>query len=106
MDLAAFRRLPHTRRSWLWTHSRWHGAKPRASPIRRREMSEGLSPSRIVSLQPSITLTLAELGALEKLIACTKYCADVCAEVVERKIPLVQDSWTAQTEQITALNPD
>jgi iron complex transport system substrate-binding protein len=69
-------------------------------------MSEGLSPSRIVSLQPSITLTLAELGALDKLIACTKYCADVCAEVVDRKIPLVQDSWTAQTEQITALNPD
>ena len=61
---------------------------------------------RIVSLQPSITLTLAELGALDKLVACTKYCAEVCPEVVERKVPLVQDSWTAQTEQIKRLNPD
>jgi len=69
-------------------------------------MTEVHAPSRIVSLQPSITLTLAELGAVDKLVACTKYCADVCAEVVERKIPLVQDSWTAQTAQITALNPD
>lgn len=65
-----------------------------------------LGPKRIVSLQPSITLTLAELGVLDRLVACTKYCADVCPEVVERKIPLVQDSWTAQTDQITALAPD
>jgi iron complex transport system substrate-binding protein len=69
-------------------------------------MIEEHSPSRIVSLQPSITLTLAELGALDKLVACTKYCADVCPEVVDRKIPLVQDSWTTQTKQIVALNPD
>jgi iron complex transport system substrate-binding protein len=69
-------------------------------------MTESHAPSRIISLQPSITLTLAELGALDKLIACTKYCADVCVEVLERKIPLVQDSWTAQTAQIRALNPD
>jgi len=69
-------------------------------------MSENHGPSRIVSLQPSITLTIAELGALEKLVACTKYCADVCPEVVERRIPLVHDSWTAKTDQITALNPD
>jgi len=68
-------------------------------------MTESHAPSRIVSLQPSITLTLAELGALDQLVACTKYCAEVCPEVVERKVPLVQDSWTAQTEQITALNP-
>ena len=61
---------------------------------------------RIVSLQPSITLTLAELGALDKLVACTKYCAEVCSEVVERKIPIVQDSWTAQTDQITRMKPD
>ena len=63
-------------------------------------------PKRIVSLQPSITLTLAELGALDRVVACTKYCADVCPEITARKIPLVQDSWTAQTEQITGLHPD
>jgi iron complex transport system substrate-binding protein len=69
-------------------------------------MSSHHAPSRIVSLQPSITLTLAELGALNKLVACTKYCADVCPEVRERKIPLVHDSWTAEASQITALKPD
>ena len=69
-------------------------------------MAESHFPARIVSLQPSITLTLAELGALDKLVACTKYCADVCSEVRERKIPLVHDSWTAEASQITALTPD
>ena len=69
-------------------------------------MAESQGPKRIVSLQPSITLTLAELGSLDRLIACTKYCADVCPEVVERKIAIVQDSWSAQTEQITSLDPD
>jgi iron complex transport system substrate-binding protein len=64
------------------------------------------TPRRIVSLQPSITLTLAELGALDRVAGVTKYCADVCPEVQQRRIPLVQDSWTAKTEQITALQPD
>jgi iron complex transport system substrate-binding protein len=74
--------------------------------VKNLPVRDAHSVRRIVSLQPSITLTLAELGALDKLVACTKYCAEVCAEVVERKIPLVQDSWTAQTDQITRLKPD
>ncbi len=61
---------------------------------------------RIVSLQPSITLTLAELGALESVVACTKYCADVCPEVTKRGIPIVQDSWTAKSEQIQEHRPE
>lgn len=60
---------------------------------------------RIVSLQPSITLTLAELGALDQLVACTKYCADVCPEVVQRQLPIVHDSWTADSGQIAELRP-
>lgn len=71
-------------------------------------MSPAMShaPQRIVSLQPSATVTLAAVGALGRVVACTKYCADVCPEVRERGITLVADSWTAQTEQITAARPD
>ncbi len=61
---------------------------------------------RIVSLQPSITLTLAELGALDQVVACTKYCADVSEEVRDRKVPIVHDSWSADAEEITRWKPD
>lgn len=63
-------------------------------------------PKRIVSLQPSATVTLEALGALPRIVACTRYCADVCPAVRELAIPLVQDSWTAQAEQIIAARPD
>src|SRR4051812_18178129 len=61
-------------------------------------------PHRIVSLQPSATVMLKSLGALERLVACTKYCVDVCPEVVGQAI--VADSWTAQSAQILAAHPD
>jgi iron complex transport system substrate-binding protein len=61
-------------------------------------------PRRIVSLQPSATVMLKELGALDRIVACTKYCVDVCPEVAERAI--VADSWTAQSAQIMAAKPD
>jgi iron complex transport system substrate-binding protein len=41
---------------------------------------------------------------LDRVVACTKYCADICPEVAGRTI--VQDSWTAQAEQIQAANAD
>ena len=63
-----------------------------------------LTPQRIVSLQPSATSILAELGELDRIVACTKYCLDVCPEVSGRTI--VPDSWTAQAEQIRAVRPD
>jgi iron complex transport system substrate-binding protein len=63
-------------------------------------------PQRIVSLQPSATVTLARLGELDRVVACTRWCADVCPEVRERGLPLVADSWTAQTKQILAARPD
>lgn len=64
------------------------------------------TPQRIVSLQPSATVILAAIGKLDRLVACTKYCADVCPEVRERKLTIVHDSWTADTTQITSVNPD
>src|SRR5438270_6926121 len=61
-------------------------------------------PRRIVSLQPSATVMLKSLGALDRLVACTKYCVDVCPEAAGQAI--VADSWTAQSAQILAAKPD
>jgi iron complex transport system substrate-binding protein len=64
------------------------------------------SPRRVVSLQPSATVTLARLGLLDRVVACTRYCKDVCPEIAFRDIAIVADSWTAQAEQIIAARPD
>lgn len=64
------------------------------------------TPQRIVSLQPSATVILAAVGELDRLVACTKYCAEVCPEVRDRNLPIVHDSWTADTSQIAAARPD
>ena len=64
------------------------------------------APQRVVSLQPSITSIMERLGVLDRLVACTKYCIDVCPAVKERDISIVDDSWTADAEQIRATNPD
>lgn len=64
------------------------------------------TPRRIVSLQPSATVTLRDLGLLDHLVACTKYCVDVCPEVGDGSRIIVSDSWTAQTEQIVGAKPD
>jgi len=65
-----------------------------------------LSPRRVVSLQPSATVTLARLGLLDRVVACTRYCKDVCPELAFRDVTIVADSWTAQAEQIAAARPD
>jgi iron complex transport system substrate-binding protein len=59
---------------------------------------------RVVSLQPSATTIVAALGALDRLVACTRYCVDVCPEAAGKII--VEDSWTAQAAQIVAVKPD
>jgi iron complex transport system substrate-binding protein len=64
------------------------------------------TPQRVVSLQPSVTAILAAVGRLDRLVACTKYCADVCPEIRDRTLAIVQDSWTAETGQIAAAQPD
>jgi iron complex transport system substrate-binding protein len=63
-------------------------------------------PQRIVSLQPSATVTLHALGLLDRVVACTKYCADVVPEVRDGNPLIVHDSWTAQASQILAAKPD
>jgi iron complex transport system substrate-binding protein len=69
-------------------------------------MPETLVPQRVVSLQPSITVTLRDLGVLDRLVACTKYCVDVCPEVLETGCIIVEDSWSAKADQIMAAKPD
>jgi iron complex transport system substrate-binding protein len=63
-------------------------------------------PQRIVCLQPSASAILASVGQLERVVACTRYCADILPEVLKRPRIIVADSWTAQTEQIVAVKPD
>ncbi len=67
-------------------------------------MQTNYSPHRIASLQPSATVIMQELGVLDRLVACTKYCRDVCPEVADRVI--LADSWTAQADQIRSVHPD
>jgi iron complex transport system substrate-binding protein len=64
------------------------------------------SPQRIVSLQPSATVILAAIGKLDRIVACTKYCADVCPEVVRSGRAIVADSWTAHSQEILRAQPD
>jgi iron complex transport system substrate-binding protein len=61
---------------------------------------------RVASLQPSITVTLRDLGLLRYLAACTKYCIELCPELKNTGVAVIEDSWSAQTEQILAARPD
>ena len=61
---------------------------------------------RVVSLQPSATVTLRDLGLLDRLVAWTKYCVDVCPELGRRDVLIVSDSWSAQAQQIVVAKPD
>jgi len=69
-------------------------------------MTASHAPRRIASLQPSATVILADLGKLESVVACTKYCADVVPEVTNGSRIIVADSWTANSGQIIAAHPD
>ena len=62
-------------------------------------------PRRIVALQPSATVILGAIGKLDHLVACTKYCVDVCPEAAEGRA-IVDDSWTAKTDEIVKVRPD
>ncbi|MFZ0200905.1 MAG: ABC transporter substrate-binding protein [Candidatus Sulfotelmatobacter sp.] len=64
------------------------------------------TPRRIACLQPSATVILAEIGELDRVIACTKYCADVVSEIKTQSRTILADSWTANAEEIIAARPD
>jgi iron complex transport system substrate-binding protein len=79
-------------------------------------------PRRIACLQPSATVILASLGQLDRVVACTKYCAAVVPEVrgearTDMRTSLrsnahganrfiVADSWTSKASEILAARPD
>jgi iron complex transport system substrate-binding protein len=69
-------------------------------------MPSSHTPRRIVSLQPSATVILAAVGELDRVVACTKYCADVVPELALRHRIILADSWTADADQIIAAQPD
>lgn len=61
---------------------------------------------RIACLQPSATVILDAIGELERVVACTRYCVDVVPAVRDGERVILADSWTANTEQIVAADPD
>jgi iron complex transport system substrate-binding protein len=69
-------------------------------------MTADHTPRRIACLQPSATVILAAVGELHRVVACTKYCADVVPDLNPKSVALLKDSWTANTEEITAVAPD
>jgi iron complex transport system substrate-binding protein len=69
-------------------------------------MPSSHTPRRIACLQPSATVILAAIGELDRVVACTKYCADVVPEVASHPRTIRADSWTANAEQIIATQPD
>ena len=64
------------------------------------------SPHRIVCLQPSATAILDAIGELDRVVACTRYCADVVLAAGDTSRIMVADSWTADAAQIVAAQPD
>lgn len=69
-------------------------------------MSSPHTPRHIACLQPSATVILAAIGELDRVVACTKYCADVVPEVARSSRTILADSWTADAAQLIAVQPD
>jgi iron complex transport system substrate-binding protein len=49
---------------------------------------------------------LASVGALDRVVACTKYCAEVVPELDVTSRSVIADSWTAKTSEILSADPD
>lgn len=69
-------------------------------------MPDAHAPQRIACLQPSATVILASVGALDRVVACTKYCADVVPDLDTTNRLVIADSWTAKASEILAAKPD
>jgi len=69
-------------------------------------MSQSHLCRRIACLQPSATVILDAIGELERVVACTKYCADVVSAASDGSRMVLHDSWTANAGQILAAKPD
>jgi len=64
------------------------------------------SARRIACLQPSATVILDAIGELDRVLACTRYCADVVPAVADGSRIILADSWTANAAEIVAAKPD
>src|SRR5215470_1112567 len=64
------------------------------------------TPCRIACLQPSATVILGAIGELDRVVACTRYCADVVPGINEHSCAVLHDSWTADASEIIAVRPD
>ena len=69
-------------------------------------MEDDHSARRVACLQPSATVILDAIGALDRVVACTRYCADVVPGVADGDRTILADSWTADTDQIVAAGSD
>src|ERR1700690_3682218 len=69
-------------------------------------MTDSRAARRIACLQPSATVILASVGALNRVVACTKYCAEVVPELNTSKLLVIADSWIAKASEILAAKPD
>jgi iron complex transport system substrate-binding protein len=49
---------------------------------------------------------LQAIGELGRVVACTRFCADVVPEVADGSRIILADSWTANSAQIVAAQPD
>ena len=84
---------------YLWP---WVGGLP----IKMVVMGRNNSCTRIACLQPSATVILDAIGELARVVACTRYCADVVPAAADGSRLILADSWTANAEQILAAKPD
>jgi iron complex transport system substrate-binding protein len=64
------------------------------------------TPRRVACLQPSATVILDAIGELDRVVACTRYCADVVPVAGAGSRLILADSWTANADQIIASHPD
>jgi iron complex transport system substrate-binding protein len=69
-------------------------------------MPKSHTARRIACLQPSATVILDAIGELGRVVACTRYCADVVPQVANGSRVILADSWTADTAQIVSAEPD
>jgi iron complex transport system substrate-binding protein len=49
---------------------------------------------------------LDAIGELSRVVACTRYCADVVPAVADGSRTILPDSWTADSKQIISVHPD
>ena len=49
---------------------------------------------------------MRDIGQLDRVVACTKYCVEVCPEIADGPRIIVSDSWTAQASEILAARAD